>query len=278
MARRLFIVTGANKGIGFQTARKLCQKLKNEDAAVLITSRCPVRGKEAVAKLAEEGLTAHMEQLDVTDEQSISSFAETVKNKYGEVDCLVNNAGFAFPRNATEPLATQARITCGVNYFGTRKLSQAISPLLRKGARVVNVASTEGQRGLEELSAENRRRLVGETATLEGIDEAVKEYLQACEKGSLEGWTSTTYRMSKAAVIGMTVVWARACDKNPEKEMIITCCCPGWCKTDMAGWEQPPLTASDGADVIVPLALAASREHQGKFVTKEGITDLSKTA
>ncbi|KAL8274163.1 hypothetical protein Esti_002005 [Eimeria stiedai] len=258
----------------------------------------------AVEKLAEEGLAASMEQLDVADEQSIKGFVNTIKSKYGGVDCLVNNAGFAFPRDSTEPVLTQAKTTCGINYFGVRKarLSEHISPLFRKGSRVVNVASTEGQRGLAELKPELRHRLMGRIATPEGIDAVVNEYLQACEKGVLEGWTSTTYRMSKAAVIALTAVLARIADENPEKQMIYTCCCPATCspkeqKKDstnlihLKGVDQKTtslrlnawtaqggagLTWEDGRNLLsqpqtVPIA---SKEHHGKFVTKEGINDL----
>lgn len=271
-------MTGGNKGIGFETAKKLCKELKNENALVVITSRCPDRGKEAVAKLAEEGLKMSMEQLDITDEQSRKQFVEAIKTKYGQVECLVNNAGFAFKRSATEPVATQAKVTCGVNYYGTRDLTVALCPLLKPCSRVVNVASVAGQRGLAQMSAEHRHRLMKKTATPEDVDAVVKEYLEACEKGTLDGWPSTTYQFSKAAVIALTAAWAgmsRKCPYAPQaSEAIITCCCPGWCKTDMAGWEDPPLSAADGANIVSRLALGAGKEHHGKFISEDTIIDL----
>ncbi|KAL8274162.1 hypothetical protein Esti_002004 [Eimeria stiedai] len=276
MARKLFIVTGANKGIGFEVVKKLCKELKNDDAVVLMTSRCLERGKEALSKLEAEGFKPSLEQLDLTDNNSIKRFADTVKDKYGEIDSLVNNAGFAFPHNASESLATQAKETCAINYFGTRSLCKELCPLLKKGARVVNVASVSGQKALEEMSETNRQRLMSKNATLQDIDTVVEAFVQACEEGKTEGWPKTTYGLSKAALIAVTAAWARMYKRNPEKEVIVTSCCPGWCKTDMGGWEQPPLSASDGADVIVPLALRASKEQHGKFVTQEGTFDLSE--
>lgn len=272
-------MTGGNKGIGFETAKKLCKELKNENALVVITSRCPDRGKEAVAKLAEEGLKVSMEQLDITDEQSRKQFVEAIKTKHGQVECLVNNAGFAFKRAATEPVATQAKVTCGVNYYGTRDLTMALCPLLKSCSRIVNVASVSGQRSLAQMSAEHRHRLMKKTATTEDIDAVVKEYLEACEKGTLNGWPSTTYGFSKAAEIALTAAWARMkkCSCAPEaSEVIVTCCCPGWCKTDMGGWEDPPHTAADGANVIARLALGAGKEHHGKFISENAIIDLSE--
>lgn len=128
MAPKVFVVTGANKGIGFETVRKLCQELKGQDAVVILTSRCLEKGKEAIEKLKEEGLTASLEQLDIEDDESVKRFAETLKQKYGEVACLVNNAGFAFKNSATEPVGTQARVTCRINYYGTRDVRQSSKP------------------------------------------------------------------------------------------------------------------------------------------------------
>ncbi|KAL8440415.1 hypothetical protein Efla_000303 [Eimeria flavescens] len=276
MARRLFIVTGGSRGIGFETTKQLCKQLKDENATVLLTSRCPVRGKTAVSKLAEEGLTASMEQLDITDKESISTFARAIEGKYKKVDCLVNNAGFMFSPRAKEPFATQANVTCSINYFGTRNLSKAIAPLLARGARVVNVASTEAQRALKEMNSEHRHLLMSRKSTIEDIDLVVKQFLDACETGSLGGWSKNIIGFSKAAVIAMTAACARLSDKRPETQMVITSCCPGWCQTDLTAWGKAPLSAADGAAVIAPLALHACREHHGKFVKKEEILDLSE--
>ncbi|KAL8438192.1 hypothetical protein ACSSS7_000369 [Eimeria intestinalis] len=138
------------------------------------------RGKEALAKLEAEGYKPSLEQLDVADDQSIQRFAETVKNKYGEIDTLINNAGIAYPHNSTESLATQARETCAINYFGTRN----------------------------------------------DIDAVVEGFVQDCEAGKTEGWPKTTYGLSKAALIALTAAWARMYDRNPDREVIVTCCCP----------------------------------------------------
>lgn len=271
-------MTGGNKGIGFETAKKLCLELKDQDAVVILTSRCPQKGKEAIEKLEAEGLTASLEQLDIQDGESVKRFVETLKQKYGEVACLINNAGFAFKSSATEPVGTQASVTCAINYYGTRDLTMAMCPLFKAGSRIVNVASGSGRRALEQMNAERRHRLMNKKATISDIDQVTAEYLAACDKEDLEGWPKTTYGFSKAAVIALTAACARMCDACPGlqngKEIIITCCCPGWCKSDMAGWQDPPRSTSDGADVIVPLALRAGKEHHGKFVDVSEIMDL----
>ncbi|CDJ33004.1 uncharacterized protein EMH_0014450 [Eimeria mitis] len=150
--------------------------------------------------------------------------------------------------------------------------------LFRPGSRIVNVASRAGSRALEQMNAERRHRLMSKSATQEDIDKVVEEFIAACEKQELTGWPSSTYGLSKAAVIALTALLARKADKCPEvskgEGMIITSCCPGWCKTDMAGWEAPPLTAADGGNLVGSLALGATKEHHGKFVNEGNILDL----
>lgn len=87
------VVTGSNKGIGFAIVRALCKQFQGD---VYLTARDPGRGQEAVAKLQEEGLHALFHQLDIDDLQSIRALRDFLKEKYGGLDVLVNNAGIAF--------------------------------------------------------------------------------------------------------------------------------------------------------------------------------------
>lgn len=87
------VVTGSNKGIGFAVVRALCKQFPGD---VYLTSRDIERGKEAVAKLQKEGLKPLFHQLDINDLQSIHTFHDFLKEKYGGLNVLVNNAGIAF--------------------------------------------------------------------------------------------------------------------------------------------------------------------------------------
>lgn len=87
------VVTGSNKGIGFAIVRALCKQFAGD---VYLTARDPGRGQEAVAKLQEEGLHALFHQLDIDDLQSIRALRDFLKEKYGGLNVLVNNAGIAF--------------------------------------------------------------------------------------------------------------------------------------------------------------------------------------
>lgn len=93
------VVTGSNKGIGFAIVRALCKQFPGD---VYVTARDTGRGQEAVAKLQEEGLHALFHQLDIDDLQSIRALRDFLKEKYGGLNVLVNNAGIAFKgRNQT---------------------------------------------------------------------------------------------------------------------------------------------------------------------------------
>jgi NAD(P)-dependent dehydrogenase (short-subunit alcohol dehydrogenase family) len=89
MNEQIALVTGANRGIGFEVSRQLAQK----GIHVLLTSRDEARGKAATQKLVSEGLTVSYHRLDVTDRASIYSLCELVEREYGRLDILVNNAG-----------------------------------------------------------------------------------------------------------------------------------------------------------------------------------------
>src|SRR5262245_65972284 len=87
--RRVAVVTGANRGIGFEISRQLAQL----GYAVILTARDPAKGRAAVKALAREGLAVTFHQLDVTDAVGIKRLARYLRRKIGRLDVLVNNAG-----------------------------------------------------------------------------------------------------------------------------------------------------------------------------------------
>src|SRR5438105_14428218 len=91
MTTKIALITGANKGIGFETARSL----GTQGMTVLIGARDEERGRAAELALREGGADAHFVQLDVTDAKSIQRTAEWIEAEYGRLDILVNNAGTA---------------------------------------------------------------------------------------------------------------------------------------------------------------------------------------
>jgi len=129
-AARVAVVTGSNKGIGFEAARKLCRLLP-AGSSVYITSRDEALGEAAAERLREEGLMVRMHQLDITDDTSVAALRDHIATQHGGLDILINNAGFAYKAAATEPAGVQARGTIAVNVHGTRRVCDALLPLVR---------------------------------------------------------------------------------------------------------------------------------------------------
>lgn len=268
-----FVVTGANKGIGFETVRELGKRLNLKEAAIVLCSRTLAAGDSAISSLAKEGIIADLELLDITDRRSRRNFIFSLQNKYKHVACLVNNAGIAFRPGLIKPLAEQAKATCDVNYYGTRDITIGLAPLFGNNAKVIFLTSNLENAGPPFMSRSNRDRLLSNTVTVKDIDSAVREYLQVAPTDwRQKGWPNQPYFFSKTAVIGLTAALARQAEKgtlNPDAEgIIITACYPGWCKTDMAGWEIPPLSAADGGKVVAQLVLGAGRREHGKLVVE----------
>jgi NAD(P)-dependent dehydrogenase (short-subunit alcohol dehydrogenase family) len=127
------LITGANKGLGRETARRLIK----EGHTVYIGARSPERGEAAAAELG-----AQFVQLDVTDDASVTSALQAIEEREGRLDVLVNNAGIGLPA-LNGPEALQVFDT---NAVGIIRVTQAALPLLRKSANpvVVNLSSALG--------------------------------------------------------------------------------------------------------------------------------------
>jgi NAD(P)-dependent dehydrogenase (short-subunit alcohol dehydrogenase family) len=141
-AARVALVTGGNRGIGFE----ICRQLAEAGCAVVLTARDEAKAVKACARLA--AVRAHPQQLDVTDSESVRRAVADVEAKLGRLDILVNNAGIAIDAEAS--LADAGldvfRSTLETNLFGPLRLCQACIPLMKRQGygRIVNVSSGRG--------------------------------------------------------------------------------------------------------------------------------------
>ncbi len=138
---KLALVTGANKGIGLEIARGLGKA----GATVLLGARNAQAGEAAVATLRGEGLDAHFQRIDVTDEASVRAAADHIATDWGRLDILVNNAAVSLERDVL-PSGSDLGImrqTYEANVFGLVAVTQAMLPLLRKApaGRIVNMST-----------------------------------------------------------------------------------------------------------------------------------------
>jgi NAD(P)-dependent dehydrogenase (short-subunit alcohol dehydrogenase family) len=222
---RIALVTGANRGIGFEVCRRLAEK----DFVVLLTARDAAKAQKAARKLANVG-TVEALLLDVGDASSIKKAANEVARRYGYLDVLVNNAGINYD---TWETAENAEIdgtvveTIRTNLLGSWRACQAFLPLLRKSkaARIVNVSS---------------------------------------ESGSLAhmGAGPPAYQVTKAALNALTRTLA---GELRHAHILVNAVCPGWVATDMGGAGAPRSVEEGAAGVVWAATLPQNGPTGGFF-------------
>lgn len=249
---KVAVVTGGNKGIGYAIVKGLCEKY---DGIVYLTARDVGRGEAAVSDLEKLGLKPKFHQLDITDQKSLETFHDFLKNEHGGIDVLVNNAAIAYKSAATEPMGVQAENTLRVNFFSLLNTCHVLFPLLRPHARVVNVSSSEGH--LKKIPGELlRKKLSSSTLTEEQLTDLMKQFVTAAKSGNhqAEGWPNSSYRVSKVGVSALTFIQQRAFDADPREDLIVNAVHPGYVDTDMTS-HTGPLTIEQGAEAPLYLAL-----------------------
>jgi NAD(P)-dependent dehydrogenase (short-subunit alcohol dehydrogenase family) len=199
VAGQIAVVTGGNRGMGFET----CRQLGKRGARVMLTSRDPAKGEAAAARLRDERLDVRAHQLDVADDERIARLAKFIRTEFGRLDILVNNAGLVRGRDEPRERAMRTfearpaglREVLATNLIGPFLLCQALIPLMAGRGRVVNVSSGMGQ--LSEM-----------------------------------GGGFPAYRISKAGLNALTRIFASELHGTGVK---VNAACPGWVRTDMGG-------------------------------------------
>ncbi len=231
------LITGANKGIGFETARQLLQK----GFYVYIGSRNPDNGLQAVERLrAENLLNAEAVQIDVTSDESVKNARIEIGKKTGVLDVLINNAGIngGTPYNALEASAAQFFSAFDTNVFGAARVTQAFIDLLRKAPepRIVNVSTSVGSLTLQ--------------SNPDWFGYHFAKY--------------AVYGSSKSALNMYTVHLAYELRDTPFK---VNAVCPGYTKTDFTGYNGGEV--EDAGKRIVKYALLDKDGVTGKLISEE---------
>lgn len=219
------VVTGGNRGLGLETARQLA----GQGFRVVLTSRDPIEGQRAVARLAVDGFAAESLALDVTDEDAIDAFARTAA-AFGPISALVHNAGVALKGFD----AAVARQTLAVNFYGPRRLTAALDAQLVAGSRVVLVSSGMGE--LSCLHPPARQWLSDPALSEEALVALMERFVADVAEGhhGAAGWPSSAYRVSKAGLNAYTRLLA---ERLRPRGVLVNAVCPGWVRTRLGGWE-----------------------------------------
>jgi NAD(P)-dependent dehydrogenase (short-subunit alcohol dehydrogenase family) len=231
MDQKIALVSGANRGIGFET----CRQLARRGLDVLLTSRDPIKGQSAAESLRQEGLAVHYHALDVTDLDSVHLVHQYVVAEFGRLDVLVNNAGVYLDEGDSlfEVPLDIFRETMEINFYGPLHLCRSFVPLMRANnyGRVVNVSSGYG------------------SITHMG------------------GYTAA-YRVSKVALNALTRIVAA---EVAGKDIKVNSACPGWVRTDMGGTSAPRSLAQGADTIVWLATLPAEGPTSGFFRDRKSI-------
>lgn len=236
--KKIALITGASKGLGFETALQLGKK----GFTVIVTARTQQKSDEAATKLKTKDIDALGVQLDVNSSKDINSLVSFLTERFGKLDVLVNNAGVQLdfpgfmPGNSTETISMEIlKQTFETNFFAPIALTQKLLPLLKKSdaGRIVNVSSIMGSLALHE-------------------DEGSPIY----------GIKLLAYNSSKTALNQFTLHLAEALKDTLIK---VNSAHPGWVKTDLGG-EHAPMSIEDGVKTIVDLSMLDVNGKTGAFI------------
>jgi NAD(P)-dependent dehydrogenase (short-subunit alcohol dehydrogenase family) len=225
MDKRVAVVSGGNKGLGFE----ICRQLAGKGLRVLLTSRNPEKGQDAAQRLQGEKLDVLFRALDVDSDDSVAALRSYLEQEIGRADVLVNNAGILIDSRSTsavrEPIETFRR-TLETNFYGALRMCQALVPLMRRNhyGRIVNLSSGLGQ--LHDM-----------------------------------GDGTPAYRVSKTALNALTRMVSAAVAGD---DILVNSMCPGWVRTDMGG-PNAPRSVSQGAETAVWLAMLPHGGPSGGF-------------
>jgi len=234
--KKVALITGANRGIGFETARQLGQ----QNVVVVVAARTFDAAEQAVQKLASENIEAYPVALDVNREEDRKAAVKVVAEKFGRLDILINNAGVGGEGGILNPHTIETTDAEFQNVFRTNVLSvisvtREFLPLLKKSAagRIINVSSILGSLTL-----------------------------QAMPNSPIAPMKAFAYNASKTALNQFTVHLAA---ELKDTNIKVNSAHPGWVKTEL-GTQHAQLEIADGATTSVALALAGDDSPSGKFI------------
>ncbi|CAK7204728.1 hypothetical protein SEUCBS139899_007488 [Sporothrix eucalyptigena] len=247
-SKTVALITGANQGIGFETAKRLSKE--HPDYIVIMAGRRKEAIEEAAKKLQADGLTVEPLVLDVGSDDSIEAAVQAVQAKHGRLDVLINNAGIS---NYADPKATSAAAKAraewaeiiNINVSGVAAVTDAFLPLMKKS-----------------LETNKPKRIVFVSSTLGSMAYKVDP------KGQCHENVARSYTTSKAAL--NMLAWHYMVDFEDDKaNWKINCNCPGYCATNLNG-NRGYDTAENGSINCVRLATLGPDGETATFSNRQG--------
>ncbi|XP_068719027.1 carbonyl reductase [NADPH] 1-like isoform X1 [Montipora capricornis] len=268
-------VTGGNRGIGYAVVKRLSKEF---NGVVIFTARDANIGTKVCEELSKELSATNIQfhPLDITSLESVRKLRDHVRDKFGGLDILINNAAVLLEQKEI-PCTERAETTIKTNYFGTLEMCNSFFPLLRPHARVVNVSSQKAS--LSSVSPSLQKQFTSTASTIPEITTLIEKYLSDSRDGKMAEWEwpndshlPPAYRVSKIGIISLTMAQARQFEQDSQEGIIVNSVCPGWVRTDMGG-PNGLRSPEEGADTIVYCALLprGTTSPNGELVYKRKI-------
>jgi NAD(P)-dependent dehydrogenase (short-subunit alcohol dehydrogenase family) len=230
-SQRVALISGANRGLGFEISRQLAA----EGVTVLLGARRPLAGEKAARQLRHEGGSVISVPLDVTSTESVRELAARIEGEYGRLDILINNAGayFDVDNQASSVDLGLVRQALETNLIGAWQLTEAVLPLMQRHGygRIVNVSS-------------------------------------GCGASDSDGASCPAYRVSKAALNSHTRMLAA---ELAGSGILVNAVCPGWVATDMGGHGGRPVAEGAAGIVWAAMLPSRPAIHGGFFRDRQRI-------
>jgi NAD(P)-dependent dehydrogenase (short-subunit alcohol dehydrogenase family) len=233
--KKVALITGANRGIGLETAKQLGEK----GITVVVAARKLESAEETAAQLKSQGIEAYGIQLDVTSAADLAAAVKYLEEKFGKLDILINNAGVnsitGFTNITSQVTDEELLRVFATNLFAVVSITRELLPLLKKSeaGRIVNLSSILGSLTLH-----------------------------ADPTSPIADFKSFAYDGSKSALNAYTIHLAHELKGTAIK---VNSAHPGWVKTEM-GTDAAPMEIPDGAKTSVALALLGSDGPSGRFI------------
>lgn len=232
---KVALITGANRGIGLETAKQLGE----QGVTVLVAARKLATAEETAASLKAQGIDAYPIQLEVTSASDRAAAAKHIGEKFGKLDILINNAGIGSSTGFT-PVTSQVsdedlQRVFDTNFFAVIALTRELLPLIQKSeaGRIVNLSSILGSLTLH-----------------------------ADPSSPIAGFKSIAYDASKSALNQYTIHLAY---ELKDTKIKVNSAHPGWVKTEL-GTDAAPMEIPEGAQTSVELALLGPDGPNGRYI------------
>ena len=267
-SKKLVLITGSNKGIGYGIIEVLLKKKAN--LRIILTSRNESLGKKSYNQLLDKYPFSKNDffyhQLDITKDESILNLISWIKNQFGKIDYLVNNAGLGTKGNRTDINIHNAVLE--VNVFGTINFTEAMlkNDMINKSGKIILVGSIMGN--LNYLNSSELKSKFKNAKTFQELLDLTNRFKTSFKNKTTDkdGWCLNSYSVSKMVVN----TYARVLSLRNEIEnndISVYAAHPGWVKTDMTGPEAP-LTVEQGVVnevFLIELPDGINRKYQGKY-------------